>query len=111
MSMGVTKRTSIDRHVPCSTRLSSAGYEKSEKSHEDTTWQRLAEEKACLEQLDAERAQRGDSSYGKATEDRIVWSELIDLELQDIDEQVRRICREAGGGSGMSNNTPKSPSK
>lgn len=72
------------------------GKVKSEKCSASTTWQRLAEEKACLEHLDAERAYRGDSGFGKATEDRIVWRELLDLELQDIDEQVRRICQAAG---------------
>jgi len=57
--------------------------------------QRLAEEKARLEDLDAERACRGDSAFGKATEERIIWGELLDLELQDIDEQVGRIRRGA----------------
>ena len=87
---------------------------KSEKCSASTTWQRLAEEKACLEHLDAERAYRGDSGFGKATEDRIVWRELLDLELQDIDEQVTRICQAAGifgRRSRMSNNGPKSSSK
>jgi len=58
--------------------------------------QRLAEAKACLEDLDAERQRRGDSGFGKTTEGRIVWSELLELELQDIDEQVSRICGTTG---------------
>ncbi len=90
------------------------GKVKSEKCSASTTWQRLAEEKARLEHLDAERASRSDSGFGKATEDRIVWRELLDLELQDIDEQVRRICQAAGDAFGrrsrMSNNSPKSSS-
>ena len=57
---------------------------------------RLTEGKSCLERLDAERQHRGDSRFGKATEDRIVWGELIELELQEIDEQVSRICDAAG---------------
>jgi len=55
------------------------------------TRQRLAEEKAHLEQLDAERRRRRDSRFGKVAEDRIIWFELIELELQDLDEQVNRI--------------------
>jgi hypothetical protein len=57
---------------------------------------RLAEEKASLDRLDREREHRGDPSFGRPTEDRIVWGELLDLELQDIDEQLNRICRTAG---------------
>jgi len=77
---------------PRSTRLSNAP--------RSAAWQRLAEEKACLEHLDAERAYRRDSAFGKTTEDRVVWGELLDLELQDIDEQVQRIRQGAGGASG-----------
>jgi len=57
---------------------------------------RLAEEVASLEHLDAERERRGDPGFGKTIEDRIVWGELLDLELEEIDEQVNRICRAAG---------------
>lgn len=57
--------------------------------------QRIAEEAACLERLYQERISTGDSGHGRNTEDRIVWGELLDLELQDIDEQVERICRSA----------------
>ncbi len=60
---------------------------------------RLAEEKACLERLEAERTLRGDAAFRKATENRIVWSELLELELQDIDEQVKRLRTATGGGS------------
>jgi hypothetical protein len=108
-------RTSTDQHSPVSGRLLGTGKAKPEKCRASTTWQRLAEEKTCLEHLDAERAYRGDSGFGKTTEDRIVWGELLDLELQDIDEQVSRICQAAGDASGrrsrMSNNGPKSSSK
>jgi hypothetical protein len=57
----------------------------------ETTRERLSERVVCLQLLDAERERRGDLRFGKTTEDRIIWSELIELELQDIDEQVRRI--------------------
>jgi hypothetical protein len=52
---------------------------------------RLAEEKASLDRLDAQRGRPASSRFGKTAEDRIVWSELLELELQDIDEQVNRI--------------------
>jgi len=57
--------------------------------------QRLAEAATRLENLEAEREVRGDSRFGMTTENRIVWNELIELELQEIDEQVNRICSAA----------------
>jgi hypothetical protein len=62
--------------------------------------QRLAEEKSLLDQLDSEREYRGDSNFRKTAEDRIVWGELLDLELQDFDEQLNRIRQTAGDASG-----------
>jgi len=59
---------------------------------------RLADEKDQLERLDAERARRRSAMFGKAAEDRIIWGELLDLELQDIDEQLRRIRGSMGAG-------------
>ena len=61
-----------------------------------TTRHRLAEAVARLERLDAERERRGDSRFGRTTESRIIWGELIELELQEIDEQVSRICNSGG---------------
>jgi hypothetical protein len=58
--------------------------------------QRLADENVALAKLDAERARRHDSHLGTVTEQRIVWGELLELELQDIDEQVSRIRRTPG---------------
>jgi hypothetical protein len=52
---------------------------------------RLRDEAARLERLDLERERLGDSRFGQFSEDRIVWSELIELELQEVDEQVNRI--------------------
>ena len=53
---------------------------------------------ACdlLEKLDLQRAHRGDSKYGKSTEERIVWRELLDLELQEADQRMLEIAEEAG---------------
>ena len=51
---------------------------------------RLADEKAILDHLDAERESLRNPRFGKAAEDRIVWGELIELELQYLDEQLGR---------------------
>lgn len=80
-----------------------------------TIRRRLAEERATLERLDAERVQRRNPVFGKTDEDQIVWGELLELELQDIDEQVKRICNRAGKVSGwrgwISRSRPGSSSK
>ncbi len=57
------------------------------------TGQRLETEKEFLDVLDAQRAQCGRRGFGFATEDRIIWRELLDLELQDLDEQMLRLRR------------------
>lgn len=57
-----------------------------------TIHERLAEARLRLERLDLERLLSGDPLLDKAGEQRIVWRELLDLELQDFDEQVERIC-------------------
>lgn len=54
---------------------------------------RLAQEKASLDQLDLQRDSRHDTGFEKMTEQKIIWNELLDLELQDIDEQISRICQ------------------
>lgn len=63
------------------------------------TCRRLAEEKARLDRLDAELEWRGGSGVEKAVEERIVWRELLELELQDLDERMDRIGRAAGIGA------------
>jgi hypothetical protein len=59
--------------------------------------QRLSQAFWRLESIDAVRNRRGDSHFGRATESSIIWRELLDLELQDIDEQIDRISATAGG--------------
>jgi hypothetical protein len=78
----------------------SEGTERIEQCPASTIRQRLAEGKACLEWLDAEQDRLGDSGFEKATENRIVWRELLDLELQDVDDQLYRICDAAGDATG-----------
>jgi hypothetical protein len=53
--------------------------------------ERLAEAAACLERLHQQRASAGDPILGMATEKRIIWRELLDLELQAFDEQNERL--------------------
>jgi hypothetical protein len=64
----------------------------SEVKRMHTARERLAEAVARLERIGAERERRGDSRFGRTAENRIIWGELIELELQEIDEQVNRIC-------------------
>jgi hypothetical protein len=80
------------------------GDAKSEPARAIATRQRLTEEVACLERLEVERESRRNVQFGRATENQIVWSELIELELQEIDEQVSRICDAAG-------RNPQAPTK
>ena len=62
--------------------------------------ERLAEARIRLERLDRERSWSGNPLLGKAVEHRLVWRELLDLELQDIDQQMDRICGAAQNISG-----------
>jgi len=89
-------QTSADGPGPGVERSGNAGNVKKEPGPNKLSRQRLAEAVARIERLDAERECRGDSRFGKTTENRIIWSELIELEMQEIDEQVSRICSPAG---------------
>jgi hypothetical protein len=53
--------------------------------------ERLAKAVAHLERLDEERSSCGNPNLGKAIQERIVWRELLDLELQDFDEQIEQL--------------------
>ena len=55
--------------------------------------ERLAEAVTYLERLDLERIFHGDPNLGKPIEERIIWRELLDLELQDFDEQIERLSK------------------
>ena len=57
-----------------------------------STRERLVEANACLEYLDAERARRGDPNFGRLLEDKTVWRELLELELEDADYRIARMC-------------------
>jgi hypothetical protein len=53
-------------------------------------YERLAKAAAYLERLDQERLSCGDPNLCKAIEERIIWRELLDLELQETDEEIER---------------------
>lgn len=53
---------------------------------------RLASGYLLLQELELERASAGESQIGKAIERRVIQRELLDLELQELDEQIDRIC-------------------
>jgi hypothetical protein len=57
-----------------------------------TVRRRLLEGKLFLESVEMLRRVRGDQSLGKAAELRIVNRELLDLELQEIGDQIERLC-------------------
>ena len=87
---------SVSPSAPVLESLGATGSRKPEKCAVTTIRQRLAEENVALAKLDAERERLHDSHFGATTEQRIVWGELLELELQDIDEQVSRIRRASG---------------
>lgn len=51
-----------------------------------------------LQDIQLVRNHRKDPFFGKSAEDRFIWRELLDLELQDVDEQIERISAAAGNG-------------
>jgi hypothetical protein len=62
-----------------------------------STRQRLAEAFACLDRI--ERQGAAGQPFGSFLEAQIVWRELLELELQDVDEQIERITAAVGDGS------------
>jgi hypothetical protein len=63
-----------------------------------STQKRLIGAFTCLELLGLERRLRQDPVFGKDLEESILWRELLELELQEIDEKIGRISDEAGSG-------------
>ena len=66
---------------------STESHKKRADTAEEVVRERLAEAAASLERIDHER-ESGDPMFGKVLEERIVWRELRDLELQEFDEQT-----------------------
>jgi hypothetical protein len=75
----------------CTLNLSAGGV----RATTSPTQRRLVEAFSLLERIEADRASRGNSLLGNVIEERIVWRELIDLELQDVDDQIERITAAA----------------
>ena len=55
------------------------------------TRERLKRGFSCLKNIQMVRNHRQDPHFGRAVEERIVWRELLDLELQNVDEQIDGI--------------------
>jgi hypothetical protein len=45
------------------------------------------------------RIEWDDPHLGKSAEERVIWRELLELELQDVDEQIERISAAVQNGS------------
>jgi len=56
---------------------------------------RLAEAFGLIEHIQQQRREGHDALWAKFVEERLIWRELLDLELQDVDEQLERICASA----------------
>lgn len=69
------------------------------RSQESLVNERLRKAFSQLQNIQLVRNHRQNPRYGKATEERIIWRELLDLELQEIDAQIERnaLAVEAGG--------------
>lgn len=52
-----------------------------------------------LQDIQLVRNHRQDPFFGKSAEERFIWRELLDLELQDVDEQIERISTAARNNS------------
>jgi hypothetical protein len=106
-SSAARRRQVADPCSPIPKRPSVTDPTKCEECAMKTSRQRLAEEKACLEHLEVERRRRREVGFGRITEARIIWGELLELELQDIDEQLNRICEADGRATGPASPTSK----
>lgn len=61
---------------------------------------RLAEAVEYLEKLEQQRIALQNPGFGRAVEERIIWRELLELELQMVDEQINRMTQ--SGSEGLS---------
>jgi hypothetical protein len=68
-----------------------AGRESDQRARIDPTYRRLTGGVSRLKNIDPVRNHRQDPLFDHAAENRIVWRELLELELQDMDEQMERI--------------------
>jgi hypothetical protein len=61
-----------------------------------STGQRLAHAFARLQTIHLVRDHQHDPLFEKAVESRIIWRELLEMELQDVDERIEQIRAAAG---------------
>ena len=54
-----------------------------------------------LQDIQLVRNHRQDPFFGKSAEERFIWRELLDLELQDVDEQNRADIHHWGNKLGL----------
>ena len=71
-------------------------YASSDRTPDRPSRQRLARAFSGLEVIQLARSLRQDPLFGKLAEERIIWRELLDLELQNVDEEIERISTGAG---------------
>jgi hypothetical protein len=57
--------------------------------------ERLASSASALERLDREYSFGSDQLLAQAIERRIIWRELLDLELQNFDEKIEQLLERA----------------
>jgi len=57
--------------------------------------QRLARSFSRLKDIQLVRDQLQAPNFGKSAETRIIWRELLDLELQEVDQQIEQILAAA----------------
>lgn len=55
------------------------------------TRERLAQAVVRLRNIELARIHRGAPDFGRSAEQRIIWRELLELELQFVDEQIERL--------------------
>ena len=60
------------------------------------THQRLVRGFSRLQDIQLVRNHRQDPHFGKTLEERIIWRELLELEVQDVDEQIERVSGPTG---------------
>lgn len=65
----------------------------------DRNRKRLEASHACLEMLSSGELRDQDPEIKRMLEERIIWRELLELELHDIDEEIERIVAIAGDRS------------
>ena len=66
------------------------------RARNSATDERLNRGFSRLQDIQLVRNHRQDPLFGKSIEERIVWRELLELELQEVDEQIERISAAAG---------------